>query len=89
MGNRELAQLGIIIGHWNIGHAIKELHKCGIVSFHMETRGVSHCGLCHFTLKGILRQKKNYENSNISLCKNIIFKKSSIKTKIVQDIITL
>jgi ribosomal protein L37E len=22
---------------------MKELHKCGIVSFHMETRDVSHC----------------------------------------------
>jgi hypothetical protein len=37
---------------------------------------------CHtvalpFTLKRILRQKNNYTNSNISLCKNIIFKKSS------------
>jgi len=30
-----------------------------------------------FTLKSILRQKKNYGNSNISPCKNIIFKKSS------------
>jgi len=28
-------------------------------------------------LKSILRQKKNYGNSNISPCKNIIFKKSS------------
>jgi len=27
-----------------------------------------------FTLKSILWQKKNYENSNISPCKNIIFK---------------
>jgi hypothetical protein len=38
--------------------------------------------VCHtlalpFTLKRILRQKKNYGNSNISSCKNIIFKKSS------------
>jgi hypothetical protein len=39
--------------------------------------------VCHtmplpFTLKSILRQKKNYGNSNISPCKNIlIFKKSS------------
>jgi hypothetical protein len=32
-----------------------------------------------FTLKGILRQKKNYENSNISPCKNTICKKSSKK----------
>jgi hypothetical protein len=30
-----------------------------------------------FTLKSILRQKKNYGNTNISPCKNIIFKKSS------------
>jgi hypothetical protein len=29
-----------------------------------------------FTLKRILRQKKNYENSNISPCKNIIFFKN-------------
>ncbi len=28
-----------------------------------------------FTLNSILRQKKNYGNSNISPCKNIIFKK--------------
>ncbi len=28
-----------------------------------------------FTVKSILVQKKNYENSNISPCKNIIFKK--------------
>jgi len=39
-------------------------------------------GACHtvalpFTLKSILRQKKNYGNSNISPCKNIIFPKSS------------
>jgi hypothetical protein len=34
-----------------------------------------------FTLKGILRQKKNNENSNTntSPCKNIIFKKQSSK----------
>jgi hypothetical protein len=35
---------------------------------------------CHtvalpLTLKGIVRQKKNYGNSNISSCKNIVFKK--------------
>jgi hypothetical protein len=32
-----------------------------------------------FTIKSILRRqkKKNYGNSNISPCKNIIFKKSS------------
>jgi hypothetical protein len=31
---------------------------------------------CSFTLKSTLRQKKNYGNSNISPCKNIIFKKT-------------
>jgi len=30
-----------------------------------------------FTLKGILMQKKNDENSNISPCKNLMFEKSS------------
>jgi hypothetical protein len=38
---------------------------------------VSHCGLAIYILKVFLRQKKNYGNSNISPCKNIIFKKSS------------
>jgi hypothetical protein len=45
-----------------------------------------------FTLKNlsILRQKKNYGNSNIPPCKNIIFPKNPLKgTKILQDIITL
>ncbi len=42
-----------------------------------KIRGVSHCGLGQVTLKHILRQKKNYGNSNISPCKNTIFKKSS------------
>jgi hypothetical protein len=41
-----------------------------------------------FTLKSILKKKKNYENSNISPRKNIIFKKNPLKeTKIFQDII--
>jgi hypothetical protein len=40
-----------------------------------QTRGVSHCGLTIYIKKSILRQKKNYGNSNISPCKNILFKK--------------
>jgi hypothetical protein len=36
---------------------------------------VTHIVALPFTVKSILRQKKNYENSNISACKNIIFKK--------------
>jgi len=39
--------------------------------------GVCHTVALPFTLKSILRKKKNMENSNISPCKNIIFKKSS------------
>jgi hypothetical protein len=52
-------------------------------------------GVCHTValpfafVKNILRQRKNYENSNISPCKNIIIKKSSKKTKILQNIIIL
>jgi hypothetical protein len=38
---------------------------------------VSHGGLAICIKKSILRQKKNYRNSNISPSKNIIFKKSS------------
>jgi hypothetical protein len=38
-------------------------------------QGVCHTVALPFTLKIILRQKKNYGNSNISPCKNIIFKR--------------
>jgi hypothetical protein len=40
-------------------------------------QGVCHTAALPFTLKSTLRQKKSYGNSNISPCKNIIFKKSS------------
>jgi hypothetical protein len=49
----------------------RKQEKKGILRNKDKARGVSH------TLKRILRQKKNYGNSNISPCKNIIFKKSS------------
>jgi hypothetical protein len=42
-----------------------------------------------FTLKSVLRKKKNHGKSNISPCKNIIFKNPLKETKILQDIITL
>jgi hypothetical protein len=42
-----------------------------------ENKGVSCTVALPFTWKSILRQKKNYENLNISPCKNMIFKKSS------------
>jgi hypothetical protein len=40
-------------------------------------QGVCHTMAFPFTLKSILRQKKNYGHSNISPCKSIIFKQSS------------
>jgi hypothetical protein len=40
-------------------------------------QGVCHTMALPVTLKSILRQKKNHGNSNISPCKNIIFKQSS------------
>jgi len=39
-----------------------------------KTKGVFHTLAYPFPLKHILRQKKNYGNSNISPCKNTIFK---------------
>jgi len=39
-----------------------------------KKQGVCHNVALPFTLKSIFRQKKNYGNSNISPCKNIIFK---------------
>ncbi len=52
----------------------------------LHKQGVCHTVALPFTLKSILRQKKNYGNSNISLCNNIIFKNSSTrKQKILQN----
>ncbi len=46
--------------------------------FHLHLKqGVCHTVALPFTWKSILMQKKNYGNSNIPPCKNIIFKKSS------------
>jgi hypothetical protein len=50
---------------------------------------VPHIVALPSTLERILRPKKSYENSNISPCKNIIFKSPLKETKILQDIITL
>jgi hypothetical protein len=50
----------------------------------------SHCGLGIYIIRKYLKaKKKTYENStNISVCKNIIFKANPLKeTKILQDII--
>jgi hypothetical protein len=49
-----------------------------------ETLPIINKRLCHtvtlpFTLKDILRQKTNYENSNISSCKNYNLQKNPPK----------
>jgi len=59
-----------------------------------KTRGVSHIMALPFKFKIFLRQKKNYENSNISPMQKIESsqnKKIPLKEtkKILQDIITL
>jgi hypothetical protein len=46
-----------------------------------QTRGESHNGLAIYIKKYINTKKKNYGNSNIPQCKNIIFKKISKKIK--------
>jgi hypothetical protein len=46
-------------------------------NFQIRNKGVCHVVALPFTLKSILGRKKNYGNSNISPCQNIIFKKSS------------
>jgi hypothetical protein len=60
------------------------LHACPLPLYDVrarKTRGVSHTLALPFTLKSILRQKKNYGDSNISPCKNIIFQESSYKNR--------
>jgi hypothetical protein len=52
-----------------------------------RNKGVCPTVAFPFTLKVILRQKKNYRNSNISPCKNYNLQKHPlIETKILQDI---
>jgi hypothetical protein len=51
----------------------EELGVCQLII----NKAVCHTVALPFTLKSTLREKKNYGNSNISPCKNIIFKKSS------------
>jgi hypothetical protein len=55
----------------------------GIERLIRKKQGVCHIVALPFTLKGILKQKNNYENSNISPCKIIIVKESFFLTKIL------
>jgi len=73
------------IGKLEFGFNLSELHTSLMLLLRREfqyqkLQDNSRQEVCHtvalpFTLKSILRQKKNYGNSNISPCKNIIFKK--------------
>jgi hypothetical protein len=54
-----------------------EINRLDGIALKHHRKGVCHTVALPFTLKRILRQKKNYGNSNISRRKNIIFKKSS------------
>jgi hypothetical protein len=49
-----------------------------------QKRGVSHCGLVIYMKKGILRQKKNYENSKYYTMQKYNLHKNPLKeTKIL------
>jgi hypothetical protein len=68
-----------IHGHGLIHARAGRFYVCGLLDAAFEllkNKGCVTLWPCHFTLKSILRQKKSYENSNISPCKNIIFKKT-------------
>ncbi len=54
----------------------KMAQSCHILNL-KKARGVSHSGLAIYIRKYLKAKRKNYGNSNISPCKNIIFKKSS------------
>ncbi len=81
----ELEEIIIVVDVQNFHqHSQKLLTDSSFIvnqtSCQRETRGVSHTVWpCRSPLKSILRQTKNYENSNILPCRNIIFKKSSKK----------
>jgi hypothetical protein len=48
---------------------------------------MSHCGLAIYIKNYLKAKKKNYGNSNISQCKNIIFKKSSKRNQNPSEIL--
>jgi hypothetical protein len=68
--NRRVGRLKrpVQVGWKRSGKQTNEIHT---------KQGVCHTVALPFTFKSILMQKKNYGNSNISPCKNVIFQKSS------------
>ncbi len=61
--------------HTRISHSSLVLSVCPSPS--NKQQWMCHTVALPFALKMILMQRKNYENSNILPCKNIIFQKSS------------
>ncbi len=61
-----------MITWWNPPYTFHSL-----ILYSYPKQGVCHIVALPYTINSILMQKKNYGNSNISPCKNIIFKKSS------------
>jgi hypothetical protein len=74
MEYRPLCEVAFNGGQWRHGVNREREREC---TMHSIKQGACHMVALPFTLKSILRQEKNYGNSNISPCKNIIFKKSS------------
>jgi len=59
-----------------------KIHTYTTIGYWPASMPLNKQGVCHTmglpsTLKSILRQKKNYENANISKCKSIIFIKTN------------
>jgi hypothetical protein len=76
VGSRECRYPKLLIQGWSIGSRTTNTKVILLCN-----KGTRHTMALPFTLKNILRQKKNYESSNISLCqkkkkKNLIFKKN-------------
>jgi hypothetical protein len=85
---------------FQVGFSFKNLYnhqlhfatlRATIKATHYKQQGPCHTMMAFYLhLKSILMQNKDYKNSNISPCKNIIFKKCSLKKKkpqILQDIL--
>jgi hypothetical protein len=62
-----------------VHHSLSPMTRLAKETAKKNTHTHTQQGALPFTLKSILMQKKNYGNSNISQCKNIIFKKILLK----------
>jgi hypothetical protein len=80
-------KFGDIFKNWQKNILLFHFFGCIFAPVNQKQQGVCHTVALPFIFKNIFfGKKKNYENSNISPCKNIIFQKSSKRN---QDITTL